>query len=51
MKTYEDYIICLEEDSEGKKFEIILHTGDVIIINDDTNWKDITDFMKDKCDI
>ena len=51
MKTYEDYIICLEEDSEGKKFEIILHTGDVIIINDDTNWKDITELMKDKCDI
>ena len=46
LKTYEDYIICLEEDSQGI-FEIILHTGDIIIINDETSWKDITEFMKD----
>ena len=50
LKTYEQYIICLSE--QDGVFEIILHTGDVIIINDETSWKDITEFMKDKlCDI
>jgi hypothetical protein len=47
LKTYEEYIICLSEEDDDK-FEIILHTGDVIIINDDTSWKHITEFMKDK---
>ena len=50
LKTYEQYIICLSE--QDGVFEIILHTGDVIIINDETSWKDIVEFMKDKvCDI
>lgn len=49
MKTYEEYIICLEEHNHI--FEIILHTGDIVIINEETTWKDITELMKDKCDI
>jgi uncharacterized protein (UPF0128 family) len=50
MKTYEQYIICLSEEDDDK-FEIILDDGTIIIIRDDTSWKDITELMKDKCDI
>lgn len=47
MKTYEQYIICLSEEDDDK-FEIILDDGTIIIIRDDTSWKDITELMKDK---
>ena len=50
LKTYEEYIICLSEEDDDK-FEIILDDGTIIIIRDDTSWKDITELMKDKCDI
>ena len=46
MKTYEHYIVCLAE--QDSVFEIILHTGKVITIDEKTSWKEIVGEMEDK---
>ena len=46
MKTYEQYIVCLSE--QNGVFEIILHDGAIVVIREDTSWKEIVGKMEDK---